>query len=252
MSLGRLLPVLLLLPFLGACAPQQSVKQGNAETLARLNVDLGKVYLSRHDYNRAMTKLKRALAEEPDYAPAHNTIAVLYWRLGEMDKADRHFQRAVELAPKDSLIHNSYGAFLCARKRLSEAEAQFEAALSNPLYDNPEIAYTNAGICALRGPDKAKAEKYFRAALQRAPRFAPALFHMAEISYEQKKYLQARGYYQRYREVGPENAASLWLGILIANKLNDQDTVASYSLRLKDKFPDSNEARLLSNMEKND
>jgi type IV pilus assembly protein PilF len=251
-NLRRLLPVLLLLPFLGACAPQSSVKKGDAKNTASLNVDLGKVYIGQHDYNRAMEKLKRALTEDPNYAPAHNTIAVLYWRLGEMDKAEQHFRRAVELAPKDSLIHNSYGAFLCARNQIPEAEAQFEAALRNPLYDNPEIAYTNAGICALRTPDKAKAEKYFRAALRRAPRFAPALFHMAEISYEQKKFLQARGYYQRYREVGPENAASLWLGILIENKLNNQDAVASYALRLKNKFPDSNEARLLSDMEKHD
>lgn len=238
----------LLLPLLFACSAQ-STREENASNLVRINVDLGKAYIQDGNYSQAMVKLQRALSADSNYAPAHSTIAVLYWRLGNYEKAEEHFHEALRLSPDDPLAHNSYGVFLCERKRIKESEQQFRKAYSNPLYDRPEVAYSNAGMCALREHKLDKAEKYFRAALRRNPRFAPALLRMAELSYQRQQYLPARAYFERYTEVGPETAASLWLGIRVENKLGDHNTASSYALRLKAKFPDSDETRRLLDMQ---
>lgn len=232
-----------LLPLV-ACTPQNAREEG-VNSPARLNVELGKAYIHQGDFKQAMTKLQRAVEQSPDYPDAHGTLAILYWRLGENDKADQEFRQAIRLDEKDPQFHNNYGVFLCEREQYKAAEDQFMAALANPLYETPEHAYTNAGLCALRRPDPQLAEKHFRAALQKNPKFAPALLRMGELSYDGGHYLQARAYLQRYSEVGPPTAESLWLGVRTERKLGDRDTASSYALRLRSNFPDSEQTRLL-------
>lgn len=246
----KLWSALLLIP-LAACAPQNVREQG-INSPARLNVELGKAYIHEGDYKQAMTKLQRAIDDSPNYPEAHGTLAILHWRLGEQDKAEREFREAVRLDPDDPQFHNNYGVFLCEQKRYEQAEEQFMLALANPLYETPEYAYTNAGLCALRRPDPELAEKHFRAALRKNPKFPPALLKMGEISYEGQHYLQARAYLQRYAEVGQATAESLWLGVRTERKLGDRDAAATYALRLRSKFPDAEQTRLLLESDKHD
>lgn len=227
-----------------ACAPQ-SVRQEGIDSPARLNVELGKAYIHQGDLKQAMTKLQRAVDQSPNYPDAHGALAILHWRLGELDKAEREFREAIRLDESDPQFHNNYGVFLCERSRYDAAEEQFMQALANPLYETPEHAYTNAGLCAMRQPDPVKAETHFRAALQRNPKFAPALLPMGEISYQGGHYLQARAYLQRYHEVAQPTAESLWLGVRTERKLDDRNSAATYALRLRSQFPDSDQTRSL-------
>ena len=121
----------------------------------------------------------------------------------------------------------------------------FLAAVRNPLYRTPEFAYNNAGTCALGANDSEGAEVHFREALTINPRLAPALLQMSRLMFGGERYLQARGYFQRYLEVGRRTAAALWLGIQIERELGDKDAVATYALKLEANFPDSQETRLL-------
>lgn len=236
--------------FIGGCAATPGPGPGTAgDELAEINTQLGIGYLQEGDNETAMRRLQRALEIDRNYAPAHSAIAVLYQRLGETDKAAHHFERAVRLNPKDSGSLNNYGQFLCQQGRSAEAQAMFQRALENPLYPTPEAAYLNAGTCALRDQDTATAEEMFRRALQVNPRMPAALLQMSTLSYEQQRFLPARGYLQRYLEVGPHTAQSLWLGIRVERQLGDRDAVASYSLMLRRNFPDSPEAGWLTELQ---
>ena len=90
------------------------------------------------------------------------------------------------------------------------------------------------------------AESYFRSALENNPKIAVTLIQMAQLSYETPNYLSARAYLQRYLEVSSHTAKSLWLGINIERELGDKNALSSYTLLLKNKFPDSKEAGLLT------
>ncbi len=208
-------------------------------------VKLAIAYLNEGQIEVALRKAQKAQQVEPGNPDADNVLGIIYERLGQYDLAERHFRQGVARQPSNSYLHNAYGSFLCNRGRFDEALKQFQLAVGNPLYNTPEVALANAGICAARKSDLKLAEQYLRQALQRNPRFPIALRQMAKVSYERGEYLSARAYLQRYLEVGRHTPATLWLGIQTERKLGDQDALASYSLLLRNNFPDSREAQLL-------
>tara|TARA_R110002111_G_scaffold70508_13_gene113776 strand:+ start:95 stop:853 length:759 start_codon:yes stop_codon:yes gene_type:complete len=242
--------VLLSCFWLSGCSNSGGVKstyEKPNQKAAELNMRLGLNYLQRGDYKIALEKLEKALQQDPTLTSAHNTIAILYQRLGETDKAESHYKQAVKRDPTYSEAQNNYGAFLCQQGRYKEAEKRFLAALENPLYRSPAQAYENAGLCASRIPNIELTERYLSQALQLDPKLAKALLAMAEIRYDQSDYFASRAYIERYRDAAAWTPKALLLVIKTENKLQDQDAVASYSVLLRGRFPDSEQARQVQN-----
>lgn len=233
------------------CQTRDDGSSGGKNTrAAKINTELGKAYLREGNYKSSLVKLKRAINQDPGYAPAHGVIAVLYERLGQVDKAEEHFKQALKLEPGHARIRNNYGAMLCRAGKFAEAEKQFLKSVADPLYRRKEYAYTNAGLCALTARNTVKAEKFFRAALRFNPRFFLALYNMAKLNYEQGYYLPARAFLQRYLQVARQSPPILWLGYRIEKKLGNKNAVASYALLLRSKYPGSRETKLLLQAEK--
>ncbi|MDT8310699.1 MAG: type IV pilus biogenesis/stability protein PilW [Methylophaga sp.] len=238
--------ILLLSTLLSACAGNNRNSSSGGNEAAEINMRLGLNYMQRGDYAFALEKLEKALQQDPNLPSAHNTIAILYQRLGEDEKAGYHFEKAVDLAPEYSEAQNNYGAFLCQQQRFDEAEKRFLLAVENPLYQSAAQAYENAGLCAMQAQQVKTAENYFRRALQIEPTLRKSLLQMAEISYQQQNYLQARGYIQRFHDAATWTARALLLGIKTENKLGDEDAIASYILILRSRFPDSDEMQMVN------
>lgn len=245
MKLYGLSGALMLVLALSACNQTNIRSETSAKRAAQDNVELATLYMREGKKAVALEVLQKALEQAPDLPEAHNTIAVLYENLGEDDKADTHYRRALSLDPKESQAHNNYGSFLCKAKRWDDAEEHYLKAAANPLYETPELSYTNAGTCASTSGDKAKAEEYWRMALKRNPSYPSALLQMARLGVAQENYMSARAYLQRLHAVIRPNAETLWLGIQTERVLGDKNAVASYSMLLKNGFPDSPQAKLL-------
>lgn len=224
----------------GALRPNASTNR-----VAVTNLNLGIEYMRAGNMERALERMNRALEADPDYFGTHNAFGLLYQRLGDPGRAERHFKRAIELNGNDSASKNNYGSFLCSAGRYAEAERVFLSAAANPLYETPEMAYSNAGTCAVMNDQPAAAEKYFRQALSLNPGVPTALIQMAQISLDQDNPLSARGYLQRYQEVARHTPASLLLGIKIERQLGDKNAVSSYEMLLRNSFPDSVEVQEL-------
>ncbi len=247
------LPALLLLAALSGCAtmPGGTGSIGAApepktdNKLAEVQTKLGIGYLREGRLELAYSRLVRALEEDPNYSTAHNAMGTLQERLGDMDRAEKHYRTAVSLNPMDSAAQSNYGSFLCRTGRYQEGEQRFLQALKNSLYDRPEVAYNNAGLCMKTAGDLDKAETYFRSALERNPRIPAALQGMAEINLANKRFLPARAYLQRYQELAALDAPTLWMGVRIERELGDRETAERYATRLRREFPDSHETGLL-------
>lgn len=231
--------------------PSREQQEKDDTKVAELNTQLAIAYMRDGDDDLALKKLERAVEADSNYAPAYSTLGLLYNKVGEFDKADGYFGKALRLAPEDSSILNNYGQVLCQNKQYEKGQQMFLKANDNSLYRSPEIALSNAGTCAMDAGDFASAETHFRAALQINPRVAPALLQMALLSYELERYLPARAYLQRYLEIARHTAQSLWLGIRVERELGDRDALASYTLQLEKGFPDSEETRLLLESKQN-
>jgi len=221
----------------------EEVKQSPADVYVALGIE----YMKRGMNDVALEKLKKGLQIDASSSDVHNVLGVLYDRLGKKELATQHYEKAVQLAPQNSSAQNNYARNLCSRGRYEQADEHFKKALANPLYKSPLLALTNAGVCAMKANELAKAETYFRTILQHNEKYAPALLQMAELNFIKKNYLSVRAYLQRYRAVKKHTAASLWLSIQAEKKLGNRDTVSSNIMLLKQLYPDSHEVGLLEN-----
>jgi type IV pilus assembly protein PilF len=117
----------------------------------------------------------------------------------------------------------------------------------NPIYAHPDQAYANAGVCAAQIPDAAQADQYFRKALEVNPSMPQALFSLAQLSYNQKKYLQSRAFLERYDGAGlPPRPEVLYLGVQTERALHNQQGAADYAKKLVKLFPSSPQAQQLT------
>lgn len=209
------------------------------------NIQLATGYLQNGQLEPAKERLDRALRVDPRDSQANNMMALLQWRLKDYEAADRHFRRALDVEKENAEAQNNYGVFLCERGRIDEAEMWFKRASENPYYRTPALANQNAGLCLMKRGARPGAESYFREALKHDPRLAPSLHQMALISFESNRALAARGFIQRYFEVGEDSPEILLLAVRVERALKNKDAEASYALRLRGKYPGSPEAEQL-------
>jgi len=216
---------------------------------ADIYIELSAAYLREGNLSEAFKNAKKAVIVDSSSSNAHYVLALVQQRLGQVEAADEAYRKAVALDPRNPGALNAYGLFLCDQRRYADADGYFRRALGNPLYSTPWLAWHNAGWCKELSGDLDQAERDYRSALQVNPRFAPSLLGMAKISFEDQNYLSARAYLQRYAEVAPHTAESLWLGVRNENQLGDKNQMASYGLKLRRMFPDSQEAKYLQSIE---
>ena len=210
--------------------------------IALANIQLGIAYLESGKYEKSLEKLELAKKADPDYAITYNLLGLLYQNIREYSKAEKNFKHALRKDANNPSILNNYGQFLCQQKQFSKSEKIFLRAAENPLYETPEIAYTNAGICVQKSGNEVKAENFYRKALEFNPNIPQALIRMSELTMQQNNYALARKYLQKYQDVARHNPKSLWLGIQIEEILGNKDAVSSYGLLLSNEFSDSTEA----------
>lgn len=247
LSALKLLLTLLAVGMFGAgCANQQQQEKDteNVKSRARAHTDLGAVYFQQKQLEIALEEFNTAVKIDPSFSSAYNGLGLVNSELGKDDAADANFRKSIQLEPLNSEAHNNYGSFLCARNRVDESITEFLAALKNPLYATPAMAYTNAAICSMRKKNMAGAEKYLQQALQIEPLSQVAAYQLASLQFKRNDAMAARKTLQNamLSRPGPE---VLWLGIQVERVLGGKDAEASYALQLRRQYPDSEQAKLL-------
>lgn len=212
---------------------------------ARIHTELAAGYYELRNMSVALEEVNIALRADSGYGPAHNVAGLVYAALKEDRRAEQHFAQALRIDPLDSDAHNNYGWYLCQSGREQESIKYFLAALRNPLYQNADRSYVNAGLCSRRRGDLAGAEEYFLSALKVRPNQPQALYHLAEVAYARGNYPAARTYLMRFTQVAAASPEVLWLGVRVERRLGDHNAEESYALQLRNRFPESKEARAL-------
>ena len=207
------------------------------EDAAQANLDVGIAYVREQRYELTIEAVTRALEFDPELADAHSTIAIAYDRLGDLGLAEQHYRRATELERDNAFAANSYAVFLCRRGEWDVAEPYFRRAINNPRYPTPDVAATNAGICARSAGDVAAAEEYLREALTRNNASAGALAAMMDLSFAQGNYLRARAFMQRYLDSQPPSAQVLAMCVEIETELGNDAEAAQCRRTLSEEFP---------------
>lgn len=229
----------------GSGSGSGSSANSDGQQRARAFTDLAGAYYTRAQYKIALDELRKAITADKNFGPAYNVYGLIYMELAEDKLAEENFLRAIELDRNDSDARNSFGWFLCTRGRYDEGLNQFSAAFRNPLYTRPELAMTNAGLCAEKKGDLALAEANLLKSFKLQPDNANTVLKLAGLNFRMNRLPEAQRLLGRFAELAPPSAESLWLGVLLERKLGDRAQEAAYGLQLRKQFPDSNEARKL-------
>ena len=244
--------MLLCVALLGGCVstssnPQFGGQQVSLKQASEDNVTLGIKYLQAGNRDAAMQKIQKAIQQDPDNGAAYMGEALIYSTTGDPARAEDAYNIALRKSPDDPEIQNNYAVFLCQHNKAAESAKYFMEAAVNPLYNTPDVAYTNAGVCANLVPDPVAAEKYFRRALDINPNSPEPLYQMAQLSYSAKKYLQARAFMERFNNVSPQPRPEvLLLAVYIERALGNQQGATDFAKQLVKQFPTSPQAQQLT------
>ena len=240
---------LIFLLVISGCATKVERAGINPKKVASANTELGIAYLAQGKYKLAMSRLKKALKFDDENINANHYIAELYRRLKQNDLADEHFKIALDLDENDSSIKNNYGIFLCGTGSYEEGLNLLNQALADPLYSDKGQVYENMGLCAENQGNILVAEKHYETALKFNKKSPAALLGLAQIAFDKKDINAAAEYLRQHNKVARYSSKSLWLEILIARNKGYKGRAGTFSLKLKEFFPDSKEAKLLKKLQ---
>ncbi|HFF6205238.1 tetratricopeptide repeat protein [Stenotrophomonas maltophilia] len=185
----------------------------------------------------AERKAREAQKLMPASPDALVLLAGIDERRGRSQQAGENFRKAAELAPQRGDVLNNYGAWLCQQGQAAESLIWFDRAQRAP--GNPAVAeaQSNAGSCALDAGQFERAERDLRAALSALPGNPVALEAMAQLSFRQGRYMEARAFAERRIAAAPATRSVLQLASQIEARLGDRAASDRYLQRIRQEFP---------------
>ena len=242
--MNRLIAMFFSLALLAACSTPSENTQ--AFKSAKVHTELAGLYYQRAQLGIALDELTKAINADSSYAPAYNVRGLVHMALREDKDAEEDFKHSLSLDDTNSDAHNNYGWFLCQHDRAKEAIPQFMAALKNPLYTTPGLAYLNAGLCSRKAGNNKDAEDFLQKALQVEPGSTQVLYALADLKFANADYYSAKKYFADLSQRSDNlTAEQLWLGVRINRRIGDRDSAASYATQLRNRFPDARETLML-------
>jgi tetratricopeptide (TPR) repeat protein len=143
--------------------------------------------LDRGDLEKALKRFENARQLDPELAPVHEGLAVVYHRMGRHTEALATAERALEISPGDpDFLRIRYDALAAlgegerARATLLEL-AQIAASPSH------STLFYNEGVEAARGGDTVLAESMFQNALRLDPELRKAREALAKVYIQSSK-----------------------------------------------------------------
>ena len=224
--------------------PPAIPQEVSVQRRSQLHTELAAGYYERGQMDVALEELKEASALDPNNAKTYNVYGLVYAVLGEQQKAEESFKKALALAPQDAEIRQNWGWYLCTHDRPRDSIAEFEAAVRNPLYKTPDIPLVNAARCSALIGDAKAAESYYQRALRVAPGNEAAIYGLALLAYRSGRYEEARRWLKSSRQSTP-SAEELYLGMCTERRLGDGKAENSYAVQLRNRYPDSAEVKAL-------
>jgi tetratricopeptide (TPR) repeat protein len=148
----------------------------SVEAHAAANYFVGNFLLNQRQVDKAVKHFQKALALQPESANFHKSLADALCREGRMDEAIIQYQKALEIKPDFAEAHNDLAYGLLQIGRMNEAITHFQRALE---IQQSYEAYYNLGYAFRRKGMAAEAMACFQKAIELQPQFIPAQRNLA-------------------------------------------------------------------------
>ncbi len=212
---------------LSACVTRTINSDGSVQStvidknkLSDTYIDLAIEYQQHNAPQVALERANLAVSTKDDNPKAYMIRAMIYQQLGQYDKAEQDFKKALWLDSKYSEDNVNYAVFLCDQKRYSEALYNFSQALDNPLYYTPEIGYYSRGNCYAKQDSFESANRDYLAALNYKSPPQDTYIALSRLQFNHQNYQLANYYLNRYSS--SQTPETMWLHIQILQAMIDQ------------------------------
>jgi type IV pilus assembly protein PilF len=213
-----------------------------ARKRARIRMELAVGYFEQGQTNVALDELKQVIASDPGFQDAYNLRGLIYMRLNDNRQAEDSFRRAVSLNPRDSNVQHNYGWLLCQQGRYDESQRSFDVAMSNAVYTGRAKTLMAQGLCQARAGRTADAERSLARSYELDAGNPIVGYNLAGLLYRRGDYVRAQFYIRRLNNTELANSETLWLGIKVERRLNDDVAMNQLAEQLKKRFGQSREA----------
>lgn len=150
-----------------------------------------------------------------------NLVALCHLRLGDRDRAEAAFRRAVAADPGYAPAWSNFGNLLTGTGRLAEGEEALRSAVASD--PNLVEGWNNLGLTAMAGGRAGEAEALFRRALAIQPAYTTSLFNLARVLLMSHRPAESEGVLHDLMAVAPDYP-SVWACLGAA--LVDQGRIA--------------------------
>jgi tetratricopeptide (TPR) repeat protein len=190
--------------------------------------------------NEAIEHYQRAIAIQPDYAPAFNNLGVAEHSAGQLDKAFSAFQRAVDMKPEYPDAHYNLANVLLEKNKPQEAAEHFRIALQT-IPDSAGVS-NNLGIALAAEGKGTDAVAAFRSAVANDPSSATAHRNLADALATAGQMTEAFAEFQRATQLDPNDAGAHYnYGSTLLDAGRFDDAIAEFraALRITPQSPEA-------------
>jgi type IV pilus assembly protein PilF len=113
-------PVVALVACVAAVTASPSFADAKSE--AKSQVEFGINVAQRGLWREAIYRWQKATELDPTYAAAYNDLAIAYEHEGQLDKARKAYEKAIELDPNNSQVRQNYDLFKEINDRTSQSK----------------------------------------------------------------------------------------------------------------------------------
>jgi predicted TPR repeat methyltransferase len=164
----------------------------------------------------AIAAYNRALELDASLIRVHFSLAQLYQKEMQYEKALNHLHPCLDFAPSEPMFLFQAGACQLQLKNFSQAKKYLQKVLSQQPHHLE--ALINLGVCYLKEKSFDEAVYYLATACRVNEDYAPAQYNLACALMEAKRYPQARMQFEQYLEKhGQDLEARYHLGFILMN-----------------------------------
>jgi predicted Zn finger-like uncharacterized protein len=201
---------------------------------------LGDLALAMGDKEKGQAAFARALQKDPDDPIAHAGMGRALAAQGDLSGARKEMEIALVQLDSDALLAYEYGSLL---RRMGQSDAALESFRKAVKLDSKDPRYRArlGGLLVERG-QMAEAEQELRQAVLLNDRQAEALYYLARALSGQKNMNEAVDLMKKAVEIEPNNAEYLYhLGLIYEKVQQVRDAIEMYnrSIARSDKNPDA-------------
>jgi len=144
-----------------------------------------------NDLVEAQRFLENIAPTAKDIAEYQVAVGVVRVRLGDLDGAEKHFKRGIEINPKSSIAHLALGNLLVLKNDRGGAELELKTAAElSPIRSTARLRYADFKFA---NNDVATGRRLLEEITKRAPDYLPALHRLASLALADGRFSDCEG-----------------------------------------------------------